>query len=193
MLSTFHVPGGHLCVFLDETSINFICSFLKFGLFWVIIFNWVPPNAEQEQNKPHVIRASQEIRNRPGPRAQPRTSCSPSSRTSKQRRSPKTSWMKHRCPGKPEGSGDSSEVQGQWLPACVSSMAGRGALPSVSEGRRMLPIEQGQPFSHTRQLCHRPFSHQWASLWPSGGLQEVNVAAKEVLSGDRELRSHSSF
>ena len=154
-----------------------------------------PPNAEQEQNKPHVIRASQEIRNRPGPRAQPRTSCSPSSRTSKQRRSPKTSWMKHRCPGKPEGSGDSSEVQGQWLPACVSSMAGRGALPSVSEGRRMLPIEQGQPFSHTHQLCHRPFSHQWASLWPSGGLQEVNVAAKEVLSGDRpqSLPASESF
>ena len=46
MLSTFHVPGGHLCVFLEETSINFICSFLKFGLFWVIIFNWVPSSLE---------------------------------------------------------------------------------------------------------------------------------------------------
>ena len=129
-----------------------------------------PPNAEQEQNEPHIIQASQEIRNRPGPRAQPRTSCSPSSRTSKQQRSPKTSWMKHRCPGKPEGSGDSSKVQGQWFPACVSSMAGWGALPSVSEGRRMLPIEQGQPFQpHPSALQQGRFLISGLSLWPSGG------------------------
>lgn len=59
----------------------------------------------------------------------------------------------------------------------------------------MLPIEQGNsPFNRIRQLCKKAvFSSVGCLCGPQAGLQEVNVAAKEVLSGDQELRSRSSF